>query len=394
MELPSEISKATTDVIIATAPAVATKMLDITKCFYGKILPNHPELLLFFYPAALAGSVVEYATNITDMSPFLLPGGPLDDICHRHCALAILPTQYVLVHGYLMGAIGEVLVDMTTPEISLAWSEAIFFLAKVMIDREESLYRIAEKRSGGWSGFAEFTVTDITPLTSDVKQINFKPVGGSPLEGSAFEFTAGQYLTMQIDMDGDGKSAPRHYTCTSPMNADYLQCCVKKISGGKLSTYVHEKLKVGDRVALSAPFGVFTPPKDPTSVVLVSAGIGIAPMVNLHRACKENVALVAHVDATPESHARRGDFAGTKTLFRYTKVDGKPRPKTQEFVDEVITEADGLDHDFYVCGPEKFVEYVKEELQYLGAKKVVCEVFGYKVATGCPFHQTSIINAK
>merc|ERR1712157_568606 len=121
-------------------------------------------------PKALAGSVVAYATNITDLSPLLVPGGPVAAICHRHCALAIFPGQYVTVHENLMAAIGEILGDAVTPEIAAAWSEAVLFLAKAMIDTEESLYKMAEQRSGGWSGFADFEVSDIKDMTSDVKQ--------------------------------------------------------------------------------------------------------------------------------------------------------------------------------------------------------------------------------
>lgn len=194
MGLPAEMSKATIDMIVATAPTVAPKMLDITKCFYGKILTKHPELLQFFNPAhnvpnsdnqpqALAGSCIAYATNITDLTPLLVPGGPVAAICHRHCALAIYPGQYAVVHANLMEAIGEILGDIVTPEIGAAWSEAVLFLAKAMIDTEESLYQMAEQRSGGWSGFAEFEVSEINDLTDDVKQISFKPPAGSPLEG-------------------------------------------------------------------------------------------------------------------------------------------------------------------------------------------------------------------
>jgi nitric oxide dioxygenase len=399
MGLPAALSQATIDMIVATTPVVGPKVLDITKCFYGKVLPRHPGLLQFFNPAhnvpnsdhqpkALAASVVAYATNITDLSPLLVPGGPVAAICHRHCALAIFPAQYVVVHDNLMEAIGEILAGVVTPEIAAAWSEAVLFLAKAMIDTEESLYKMAEQRSGGWSGFAEFEVSDITSITDDVKQISYKPVDGSPLSGSTFEFTPGQYLSLQIDMDGNGHSAPRHYTCTSPVNGDYLQCCVKKIKGGKLSTYVHERLKVGDKVALSAPFGVFTAPDEPTStsVVLISAGIGVTPMVNLNRHCKDNVALVVHVDATPETHPRKNDFDGCKkTLFKYTKVDGGKRPVTKDFVSEIIEQAGGTDHEFFICGPETFMDDIQKELLTQGAKKVVCEVFGSQLATGCPF---------
>jgi hypothetical protein len=51
MGLPAELSKKTIDMIVATSPAVAPKMLDITKCFYAKVLPKHPGLLQWFNPA-------------------------------------------------------------------------------------------------------------------------------------------------------------------------------------------------------------------------------------------------------------------------------------------------------------------------------------------------------
>mmetsp|Transcript_25452 Transcript_25452/g.52990 ORF Transcript_25452/g.52990 Transcript_25452/m.52990 type:complete len:128 (+) Transcript_25452:180-563(+) len=51
MGLPDAISPSNIDLIVATAPVVAPRMLDITKCFYTKVLGNHPELFEFFNPA-------------------------------------------------------------------------------------------------------------------------------------------------------------------------------------------------------------------------------------------------------------------------------------------------------------------------------------------------------
>lgn len=402
MGLPAALSQKTIDMIVATAPAVAPHMLNITKQFYGKILPKHPELLQFFNPAhnvpnsdhqpkALAGSCIAYATNITDLTPLLVPGGPVAAICHRHCALAIFPGQYVVVHANLMEAIVDILGDVVTPDIGAAWSEAVLFLAKAMIDTEESLYQMAEQRSGGWSGFAEFEVSDIIPRTSDVKQICFKPPAGSTLEGSKFEFTPGQYLSLQIDMESDNQSAPRHYTVTSPVDADYLSCTIKKHSHGKLSTYVHEELQVGDKVTLSAPFGVFTEPEEEhTSTVLLSAGIGITPMINLYKSKNTKVKAVVHVDKTPDTHPYREyfeqEFSSTDTpfekIYKYTKDNG--RVSAKDLIAEVLDKV-GKDHDFLICGPEQWMDDLQKELLANGARRVMCEVFGSQLATGCPF---------
>jgi len=286
-----------------------------------------------------------------------------------------------------MEAIVDILGDIVTPEIGAAWSEAVLFLAKAFIDTEESLYKMVEQREGGWSGFAEFEVTEINNLTDTVRQVSFKPPKDSPLCGKNFAFTAGQYLTLQIDLDGDGLTAPRHYTATSPVGADYLQCTIKKVPGGKLSGYVHNHLKVGDKVTLSVPVGVFTAPEEPTNAVLMSAGIGVTPMVNLKRSLGDAVKLVVHVNRSVEDYPYREFFEkDSPTLTKYTSETG--RPTAESLVAETLEKV-GTDHEFFICGPEKWMDDVQKELLKKGAKKVICEVFGSQLSTGCPFFQAS-----
>ena len=147
----------------------------------------------------------------------------------------------------------------------------------------------------------DFRVSEIIQVAKGIKSFSFKPLPGSPLAGKSFEFTPGQYLSLIVDVDGDGLTAPRHYTVTSPPGADFLQCTVKQIKGGKLSTHIHQHLKVGDTVKLAAPFGVFTLDEDVQSAVLMSAGIGITPMLNFKRTLGSKFRLCVHVDSTPES---------------------------------------------------------------------------------------------
>jgi len=396
MGLPGEMQQKTIDMIVATAPVVAPKALDITKNFYGNMLATHPELLEYFNPAhnlpvsihqpkALAGSIVAYASNIKDLSPLLVEGGPVAAICHRHCALGIYPAQYGVVHENVMKSVAHVLGSAVTPDIGAAWSEAVLFLAKACIDTEESLYKMAEQRSGGWSGFHEFEVSDIKEVATGIKSFSFKAPRGSALAGQNFEFTPGQYLSLKVDPEGNGLTAPRHYTVTSPPGADFLQCTVKKIAGGKVSTFIHEKLRVGDKVKLSAPFGVFTAESGPS--VLMSAGIGVTPMINFKRSLGDQVKLTVHVDSTPEAYAYRKLFAEGPLLEKFTRTPGARRPTVQSLVAETLQKA-GKDNTFYICGPEEWMEQVQGELLKQGAKKVMCEVFGSQLATGCPFFQS------
>ena len=67
MGLPESMSKETVDMIIATAPAVAPKMLDITKCFYTKVLGKHPGLKQFFNTAVSSRCKICFGIS-TDLS--------------------------------------------------------------------------------------------------------------------------------------------------------------------------------------------------------------------------------------------------------------------------------------------------------------------------------------
>ena len=156
----------------------------------------------------------------------------------------------------------------------------------------------------------------------------------------------------------------------------------KKVAGGVVSTYMHETLQVGDTVKLTPPYGVFTLDQELPTGVLVSAGIGVTPMINFARALGDKTALVVHVDKTEAAHAFKAEFESYKTLFKYT--DGGTRPSVASVAKETI-EAAGTGHCFYICGPPAWMKEMQAELLTLGAKKVMCEVFGSQLATGCPF---------
>lgn len=389
------MSEETVATIHATAATVAPHALEITKGFYGGMIEMLPSVVLPLFnpahnvpvsthqPEALAASVVAYASNIKDLSPLLVPGGAVDAINHRHCALEVLPAHYPVVHDHLMWSVAKVLGPKLGGEVPApvvdAWSEAVRFLAKVCIDKEEALYAEYAQRTGGWRGRKDFKVTDITDVGTDIKSFTFEPV--EP-QDAGFDFTPGQYLTVKVDPNGDGLIAPRHYTATSPPGAKYLQCTTKKVKGGVVSTCMHETLKVGDRVKLTPPYGVFTLDEALPTGVLISAGIGVTPMVNFARTLGAKVALVVHVDKTEAAHAFKAELEKYKTLFKYT--EGGTRPKAESLAKETVEKV-GTDHCFYICGPPAWMNEMQAELLKLGAKKVMCEVFGSQLATGCPF---------
>jgi len=360
-----------------TAGAVAPRARDIVDDFYPRMFKNNPETKAFFNPVnqfqepprqrmALANAVVAYASNIDQLENL---SGAVKIIAHKHAGLNVLPEHYPVVHDNLMASIGHVLGDAVTPEVGDGWSKAVMALAEVCIGEEKKLYEMAQGRSGGWLGSKDFKVSAVKMVTPQCAEVTFVPADGSE---APIDFTPGQFLTVHLKKEG---ATPRHYTVTSAPGKAFLQCCVKKIDKGFVSTAMHE-LKEGDLVGLSPPFGTFTMAGKPA--VLISAGIGATPMKAFLEARPADVRLALHVDRSEGDHPFRQQFldSGVATKFHYTSKDG--RLSQAELVKDVKPFAG--DCAFYLCGPDGFLKMAKAALAEAGASDVHVDVFGPALA--------------
>lgn len=142
---------------------------------------------------------------------------------NKHCGLQVLPEHYTIVENNMMLSIAEILGDNVTEEIASGWQEALQFLSGILINNEESLYKHAASRSGGWMGWKQF-IANKKEIAKDTMLLTFHPCDNP---SSPIDFTPGQFLTIRVD----GVEAPRHYTIVSPPGAQYLQCAVKNING-------------------------------------------------------------------------------------------------------------------------------------------------------------------
>ncbi|GBG29561.1 Flavohemoprotein [Hondaea fermentalgiana] len=370
------LSRKTIDVVKATAPVVAEHAVEITSTFYPLMFKNNPEVLTFFnkghqkegrQPRALADAVVAFASHIEDLGA-IKPA--VDKIAARHVALSVKPEHYAIVHKNLMAAIGQVLGDAVTPEIGQAWSDAVLALAGICIDAEEALYKQAETRKGGWRYEREFEVSAKEKVAEDTVRFQFKPCDGGSKDG--FEFTPGQYLTVRVPE----VSAPRHYTLTSKPGAEYLEITTRLVSGGDMSNFMHKETKVGDKVLLGAPMGVYVPEPSGKPAVLVSAGIGETPMLAfLQSLPRSRIAGALHVDRSKARHAFDAIFQDAKLPFYKTVYSSEGAPDVSALAKELV-EATGPDADYYVCGPNSFMADIEGALREQNVSSVISEVFG------------------
>lgn len=395
MTSTSLLSPASLDVVRATASVVAANADAITARFYPRMFAAHPELLRVFNQGnqatgeqskALAGSVVAYAVQLID------PNAPsfehvMRRIAYKHVSLGIRPEQYTIVGEHLLAAVGEVLGDAVTPEIAAAWSEVYWLFALQLVAEEARLYQ--EANVDPRLPTRKYRVVRRIEETADVISLVLEPVDGEALP----DIAPGQYVSVFVDLP-NGARQPRQYTVSSTAVHTRLQITIRRVRGtngapdGVVSSYLHDQVKVGDVLELSAPAGDFVVTPTDGPLLLASAGAGITtvlPIVeHIARNQPQRKVVVAHADRRAQDHALRDtvlhlgreldDF--TSYAWYETVDDGDTRSR-QGYMD--LTDVPLPDDlQVFTCGPLPFMRHVRTTLLERGvpATRIRYEVFG------------------
>lgn len=233
----------------------------------------------------------------------------LHRIAHKHASLGVTPEQYDLVHEHLFAAIAEVLGDAVTPEVAAAWDEVYWLMANALIAVEKRL----REESGG-PGWRTWEVVERVTETADVVTFRLRPADGSPVR----DFLAGQYVSVRAALP-DGARQIRQYSLSGAAGP-LRQISVKRVQGdgapdGEVSNHLHARVREGDVLELSEPYGDLVLDAGPhTPLLLASAGIGVTPMTAMlaHLAYSGHRApvTVVHGDRSPmrprPAHRPRG----------------------------------------------------------------------------------------
>ena len=125
-----------------------------------------------------------------------------------------------------------------------------------------------------WAGFRPLRVTKVVPETATVSSIYLTAPDGSLLPAAP----AGQYLTLRIP--GAGQPAPvRSYSLSSAPDAGTYRISVKQEPRGTASSYLHRNLQPGAVLDVAAPRGDFALDDGTGPILLISAGIGVTPVL-------------------------------------------------------------------------------------------------------------------
>jgi nitric oxide dioxygenase len=392
----------TIEIIKSTVPVLEEHGEKITTRFYQLMFGNHPELLNIFNHAnqkqgrqqkALASTVYAAAKYIDNLE-VIIP--VVKQIGHKHRSLGIKPEHYPIVGKHLLLAIKDVLGDAATDEIVNAWAQAYNVIADAFISIEAEMYDEAKNKHGGWDGFRRFIVDRKVVESEVITSFYLKPEN----EKEISNFIPGQYISIKMEIDGEKFTHIRQYSLSSAPGKDHYRISVKKELSktnpdGMVSNYLHEQVKEGDILQISAPAGDFVLDMEKnTPVVLLSGGVGLTPMVSMLNSLVEkqperdvtfvHAAVNGKVHALREEVAEVSEKENVKTFVFYDSPTKEDRLKEHFDVegylskDWIANNTDIKSADFYFCGPVPFMKMVFQSLKLLGVTedRIHFEFFG------------------
>jgi ring-1,2-phenylacetyl-CoA epoxidase subunit PaaE len=243
--------------------------------------------------------------------------------------------------------------------------------------------------------FHTLTVKEITRETADCVSIVFDIPQAAQQE---FAYIQGQYLTLKLSVSGE--ELRRSYSlCSSPVADSELRIAVKKVQGGRASTWLNDSLRSGDKLEVMTPMGNFHSPVDAANkkhYVLFAGGSGITPILSilktvLHSEPQSHITLI-YGNRDEQSVIFANQIAALATQYaerlKVLHILEHPAAGTAELytgmlspekVSAIIENHIGLNenNEFFICGPTPMMENVKQVLGKLSIdpKRIHIEYF-------------------
>ncbi|MGG6264904.1 FHA domain-containing protein [Leptolyngbya sp. AN03gr2] len=188
-----------------------------------------------------------------------------------------------------------------------------------------------------------------------------------------FCYLPGQFVNVELEIDD--RTVIRPYSISSsPTRPYHLSITVKRVPTGVVSNWLHDHLKIGDRIKLpGGAMGQFTcVPNVPSKLLLISAGSGITPMMSMLRWLQDTLSdcdiVFLHSATTPEDVIFRRELESiaaqmsnlhlaitvTRSHQYWMGLTGRI---TQSMLSWVVP--DLLERSAYVCGSEPFMQGIR-----------------------------------
>lgn len=207
-------------------------------------------------------------------------------------------------------------------------------------------------------------ILDSIYITHNVKRFTVeKPKG--------YTFTAGQATTLALDTP-EWRNQPRKFNMTSLASAKTLEFIIKIYDDRKGVTQQLGLAHAGDQLLIGEPFGAMSY-RGPG--YFFAAGAGITPFIAILRDLYKGKKMEGNTlvcsnqtasDVILDEELARMLGKNFLNIFTRQHVIGFQERRIDR--DTLVTLVQDFNQQFYICGPDSFVENISTILQGLGAK--------------------------
>jgi ferredoxin-NADP reductase/MOSC domain-containing protein YiiM len=264
-------------------------------------------------------------------------------------------------------------------------------------------------RPPAWPGFRPMRVVATQTESRNVRSVMLSDPEGAPLP----EWLAGQSIALRVPTAGATTVVRNYSLCNSP-TAHVYRIAAKRESHGAASTYIHDHLQIGALIDVAAPRGAFVLDDGSRPLVLLSAGVGVTPVLSILHALvdtqSDRPVWWLHCARSGAEHSFAGE---ARQLLRRL-----PGSRSEVFYSQP-TRADRIEFDYsrgghvaadtleelqlprdaavFLCGPVSFMDDLTEALAAYGLDRhsIHTETFGARAgitpgiaaASATPPHQ-------
>lgn len=226
--------------------------------------------------------------------------------------------------------------------------------------------------------FHELKVASVEKVTEDCVVVSLEiPDVLKP----KFDFISGQYLTFETRINNE--DVRRSYSLCSAPGEKSWKVAIKKVEGGKFSTYANEELKAGNVLNVLEPDGNFQLNPDESHAhhyVAFAAGSGITPIISMIKTVLqkepnsrftlffgnrnfESIIFREELESLKNQYLNRlsvhhilsKEKLGSPLFFG--RIDAQ---KCQRFGEVFFNPKDV--HSYFLCGPSQMIFDIKDEL--------------------------------
>ncbi|HAO45725.1 MAG TPA: phenylacetate-CoA oxygenase/reductase subunit PaaK [Ferruginibacter sp.] len=240
--------------------------------------------------------------------------------------------------------------------------------------------------------FHPLKVKDVKRETEDCISVAFEIPEALRNE---FLFEQGQNITIKKIINGE--ELRRSYSiCSSPFESE-LRIAIKKVEGGRFSSFANEALKVNDQLDVLPPTGKFNTllnGANEKNYLAFAAGSGITPVISIIKTTlqaesksrftlvfgnrgRHSIIFFEELEALKNKYLHRFHFINilsrerTDAPINSGRIDTSKLTELNRLIDYLHAD------DIFICGPEEMIFCVKDFMEGLGIdkKKIHFELF-------------------